>query len=207
MFVLVLYFVLSGGEAPKADAGARKKEAKSEVPKATLPPELPGLEATGKLKCEEGLRLVGPRLNPDPSSPKDRVRNDLENGIKLLSEGLDAYKRASALGGKRYPVDEARQGRDRALKLFCTDVETEGRNSCEGGLRIIKAAESRIIDTNKLNDDERTKLHDELKQAADQIRQGMGLLARSEAVSGHQFDVTQYQEALKVARPKIAELK
>ncbi len=39
------------------------------------------------------------------------------------------------------------------------------------------------------------------------IRTGMGLFAPSEAVSGHQFDTTPYQEALKVARPKIAELK
>jgi hypothetical protein len=204
---LVLYFVLAGGEEHPASPGGKRKEAPAEAAKPLIPPELPGLEATGKSKCEEGLRLVQPRLNPDPSSPKDRVRNDLEGGIKLLNEGLEAYKKAASLGGKRYPVEDARQARDRALRLFCTDVETDGQKSCEGGLRIIRAAESRIIDTNKLSDEERSKLHDELKQAADQIRLGMGLLARSEAVSGHQFDVTQYQEALKVARPKIAELK
>jgi len=66
---------------------------------------------------------------------------------------------------------------------------------------------SKIIDTNSLNDADRGQLYQELKKAQELIRSGMEMLSRSEAVSGHQFDVTQYTEALKVARPKIAELK
>jgi hypothetical protein len=79
--------------------------------------------------------------------------------------------------------------------------------SCEEGLKIIKATESRMQDTNKLNDQERAQLYGELKKASDLIGSGMGLFSRSEAVSGHQFDVTPYQEARKVARMKLPELK
>jgi hypothetical protein len=79
--------------------------------------------------------------------------------------------------------------------------------SCEEGLKIVKATESRIVDTDKLSEAERGKLYGEMKKANDLIRSGMGLFARSEGVSGRQFDVTHYTEALKVIRPKLAELK
>lgn len=205
--LIILVVALSGGEDPKAGKSAKSREDKPEAVRKAPPPDVSGLEATGKSKCDEGQRLIQPRLNPDPSAPKDRVFNDLEAGIKLLNDGLDAYKKATALAGKKYPIDEFLRTRDRGVKIFCTALEGEGQKSCEEGLRIIKACESQIVDTNKLNDDERSKLYVELKKASDMIRSGMGLFARSEAVSGHQFDTTPFQEALKIARPKIAELK
>jgi hypothetical protein len=207
VLIIILAVVLMGGDEPKAEKSGRTKETKAEITKKAPPPDVSGLEATGKSKCDEGLRLIQPRLSPDPSAPKDRVFNDLEAGLKLLNEGLDAYKKAAALAGKKYPIDDFQKTRDRAIKIFCTELENEGQKSCDEGLKIIKSTESRIVDTNKLNDDERSKLYVELKKAADMIRNGMGLFARSEAVSGHQFDTAPYQEALKVARPKIAELK
>ena len=39
------------------------------------------------------------------------------------------------------------------------------------------------------------------------IQEGFGLFDRSYEVSERRFETTQYQEALKVARPKILELK
>jgi hypothetical protein len=204
---IIAFVALSGGGDERKVERNSKKEAKAESAKKAPPPDVSGLEATGKSKCEEGVRLIQPRLSPDPSAPKDRVFNDLENGLKLLKEGLEAYKKATDLAGRKYPIDDYQKTRDRAIRIFCTELESEGQKSCEAGLKIIKSTESRIVDTNKLNDDERAKLYKELKEAADMIRSGMGLFARSEAVSGHQFDTTPYQEALKVARPKIAELK
>jgi hypothetical protein len=207
VLIVVLFIVLSGGEEPKPGKVAKDKDARPETAKKPPPPDVSGLEAAGKSKCEEGQRLIQPRLNPDPQAPKDRVFNDLEAGLKLLNEGLEAYKKATAIAGKKYPIEDFQKTRDRAIKVFCTELESEGQKSCEAGLKIIKSAESRIIDTNKLNDAERSQLYTELKKASDMIRAGMGLLSRSEGVSGRQFDVTQYAEALKVARPKIAELK
>ena len=124
-----------------------------------------------------------------------------------MNEGLEAYKKATALAGKKYPLDEYERTRDRAIKVFCTELEAEGLKSCEAGLKMVKASQSQIVDTNALGDDDKGKLLVELKKASELIRGGMGLFARSEGVSGHQFDTTQYQEALKVIRPKIAELK
>jgi hypothetical protein len=207
VLIIILAVVLMGGDEPKTEKTGKTKEPKAETAKKAPPPDVSALEATGASKCDRGQILIQPRLNPDPSAPKDRVFNDLEAGLKLLNEGLDAYKKAAALAGKKYPLDDLQKLRDRAIRIFCTELEGEGQKSCDEGLRIIKSTESRIIDTNKLSDDERSKLYTELKKAADMIRNGMGLFARSEAVSGHQFDTTPYQEALKVARPKIAELK
>ena len=92
----------------KPEKVAKAKEAKAEVAKKAPASRRLGLEATGKSKCEEGLRLIQPRLSPDPSAPKDRVRNDLEAGLKLLNEGLEAYKKATTLAGKKYPIDNYR---------------------------------------------------------------------------------------------------
>jgi hypothetical protein len=198
---------LSGGEEHKAEKSGKGKEPRTESARKAPPPDVSALEATGKSKCEEGVRLIGPRLNPDPSSPKDRVFNDLEAGLKLLKEGLEAYKKATDLAGRKYPIDDYRKTQDRAIRIFCTELESEGVKSCDAGLKIIKSTESRIIDTNKLSDQERAQLYEELKKGSDLIASGMGLFSRSEAVSGHQFDVTPYQEARKVARMKLPELK
>jgi len=206
VLVIILFVVFSGGEEHKP-AKVKEKESKPETAKKAPPPDVSGLEATGKSKCDEGQRLIQPRLNPDPQAPKERVFADLEAGLKLLKEGLEAYDKATALAGKKYPLDEVRRTRERAIKVFCTELEKEGHKSCDAGLKIIKASETQIIDTNKLDDAERAKLYQELKKAQELIRTGMEMLSRSEGVSGHQFDVTQYTEALKVARPKIAELK
>lgn len=206
VLIVVLIVVLTGGDEPKAEKSTRK-EPKPEASAKAPPPDVSGLEATGKSKCEEGQRLIQPRLNPDPTAPKDRVRNDLENGLKLLNEGLDAYKKASGLAGKKYPTEGLQKLRDQAIRVFCTELESEGLKSCEDGLKIVKASQGQIVDTNSLSDDDKTKLVGDLRKAQDLIRSGMGLFARSEGVSGHQFDTTQYQEALKVIRPKIAELK
>ncbi len=206
VLVVILIVAFLGGDDHKTEKIA-KKDPKPEVAKKAPPPDVSGLEATGKSKCDEGQRLIQPRLNPDPSAPKDRVFNDLENGLKLMNEGLDSYKKATALAGKKYPLDEYQRTRDRAIKVFCTELEAEGLKSCEAGLKMVKASQSQIVDTNALGDDDKSKLLVELKKASELIRGGMGLFARSEGVSGHQFDTTQYQEALKVIRPKIAELK
>ena len=206
VLAIILFVVFSGGEEHRP-AKAKEKEAKPETAKKAPPPDVSGLEATGKSKCEEGQRLIQPRLNPDPQAPKDRVFNDLEAGLKLMKEGLEAYDKATSLAGKKYPLDEYRKTRDRAIKVFCVELEREGQKSCEEGLKIIKGTESRMLDTNKLNDSERTQLYNELKKASDLIGSGMGLFSRSEAVSGRQFDVTPYQEARKVARMKLPELK
>lgn len=207
VLVIVLVVAFSGGE-PKPDKGTSKKAPVADVAaKKAPPPDVSGLEAAGKTKCDEGQRLIQPRLNPDPSSPKDRVRNDLENGLKALNEGLEAYKKATALAGKKYPVDDLYRLRERAIKIFCTELESEGQKSCEAGLKVVKANESKIVGTNSLSDAERASLLPELQKASELLRAGMGLFERSRAVSDHQFDVTQYQEALKVIRPKILELK
>ena len=204
--IALLVVVLTGGDEQKADKSIRK-DPKPEAAKKAPPPDVSGLEETGKSKCSEGQRLVQPRLSPDPSAPKDRVRNDLENGLKLLNEGLDAYKKATALAGKKYPVEDLLKLRDQAIRVFCTELESEGQKSCEEGLRMVKASQGQIVDTNSLSDEGKAKLLTDLKKASELIRGGMGLFARSEGVSGHQFDTTPYQEALKVIRPKIAELK
>jgi hypothetical protein len=207
VLIIILAIVFSGGSADHKPAKIREKDAKPETAKKAPPPDVSGLEATGKSKCEEGQRVIQPRLNPDPQAPKDRVFNDLEAGLKLMKEGLEAYDKATALAGKKYPLDDYRRTRERAIKVFCTELEREGQKSCEEGLKIIKGAESRIVDTNKLNDEERGQLYGELKKATGLIENGMGLFSRSEAVSGHQFDVQPYLEARKIAKMKLPELK
>src|SRR5439155_1568171 len=79
--LIILFVALSGGDEPKADKIGKTKEPKAESAKKAPPPDVSALEATGKSKCEDGMKTIQPRLNPDPSAPKDRVFNDLEAGL------------------------------------------------------------------------------------------------------------------------------
>ena len=206
VLLIGLIVVFASGDDPKPEKSAKTKEAKVEAAKKAPPPDVSGLEATGKTKCDEGQRLIQPRLSADPSAPKDRVRNDLEAGIKLMTEGLDAYKKATSLAGKKYSTDDHQRLRDRAIKIFCTDLETEGHASCSQGVTLIQSCAG-LMTGKTLSDEEKTKLTGDLQKGKSLISDGMGLLSRASAVSGNTFETNSYIEALKVSRAKLGELK
>jgi hypothetical protein len=202
--ITIIAFVALSGDDPKVEK-TKTKEPKTEAAKKAPPPDVSGLEATGKSKCEEGMKLLQPRLTPDPSSPKDRVFNDLEAGLKLLNEGLDAYKKATTLAGKKYPTDDFQKTRERAIKVFCTELETEGMKSCNQGAQLIQSCAG-LMTGKEISDAEKTKLGGDLKKGKSLISEGMAMLSRASAVSGHTYETTQFQEALLVARKKLPEL-
>ena len=204
LLIVVLAVVLMGGDEDKVQKTARKDSAPEATRKAP-PPDVSGLEATGKSKCEEGQRLIQPRLNPDPQAPKDRVFNDLENGLKLMNEGLEAYKKATALAGKKYPIEGYQRTREQGIKVFCTELETGGLKSCNDGAKLIQSCAS-LMTGKEINEDEKSKLAGDLKKGKTLISEGMAMLSRASAVSGHTYETTQYQEALLVARKKLPEL-
>jgi len=204
VLAIIGFVALSGGDDHKVEK-IKSKEPKAETSKKAPPPDVSGLEATGKSKCEEGVRLIQPRLNPDPSAPKDRVFNDLEAGLKLLKDGLEAYQKATSLAGKKYPLDDYLKTRDRGIKIFCTELETEGMKSCNQGAQLIQSCAS-LMTGKEITDTEKTKLAGDLKKGKTLISEGMAMLSRSSAVSGHTYETTQFQEALLVARKKLPEL-
>ena len=208
VLLLIILFVAMSGDDSKAKTGtaSKTKAPKEEAPKR-IAPDVSGLEATGAAKCKAGLDKVLPRLNPDSSVPKERVRADLEEGLKLLKAGLEAYEKATAQAGKKYATGEFERARKVAIGLFCTDLEKEGQASCDEGLKVIRSTEVQVSDTGKLSEAEKSKLLEDLRKGTKLIQDGFGLLDRSFEVSGRRFETTQYQEALKVARPKILELK
>jgi len=203
--IAIIAFVALSGDDPKVEKAGKSKEPKAETAKKAPPPDVSALEATGKSKCDEGMKLIQPRLSPDPSSPKDRVFNDLESGLKLLNEGLEAYKKATAIAGKKYPVDDFQKTRERAIKIFCTELETEGMKSCNQGAQLIQSCAS-LMTGKEISDIEKTKLGGDLKKGKSLISEGMAMLSRASAVSGHTYETTQFQEALLVARKKLPEL-
>ncbi len=206
LLIIIIVAASSGGSKTKAVVEERPKVAKAEAPKKIVP-DVSSLEATGKQKCDEGLRLVDSRLAPDPSAPRDRVRADLESGLKLLREGLAAYQQAIDKAGKSYPLDAFKKAQSRGINVLCTEIEKEGQAACDQGLKLIQANESMMTNTEKLNDDEKKKLKSDLQKGVDLIRDGMNLFDRSDQVSGHKFETTQYTKARKAAAMKIGELK
>jgi hypothetical protein len=204
LVIIAVVVASGGGEQPSGKSG-KSREAKPDAAKKAPLPDVSALEATGKSKCEEGVRIIQPRLNPDPSSPKDRVFNDLEAGLKLLKEGLEAYKKATELAGRKYPIDEYRKTQDRAIRIFCTELETEGMKSCNQGAQLIQSCAS-LMTGKEISDTEKSKLAGDLKKGKTLISEGMAMLSRSSAVSGHTYETTQFQEALLVARKKLPEL-
>jgi hypothetical protein len=209
VLVVIIAMIATGGSEspePRAAGGSKKSAAPESLPRAAAP-DVSGLEAQGQAKCKAGLEKVLPRLNPDPSSPKERVRADLEEGLRLLKAGLEAYQKAALLAGKRYDLGQYERAQKVAITLFCTDLEKEAQASCDAGLKIIQSTQTQVQDTRKLSDPEKAKLVEDLRKGVRLITEGMGLFDRSFEVSGRRFETAPYQEALKVARPIILELK
>ncbi len=207
VILILLVVVLSGGSKPEKPLKKPPEVAAKEPAPKKFVPDVSAFEIDGKKKCDEGSALVSGRLNAEPGAPKDRVLADLEKGLKLLKDGLEAYDKAKQIAGKTYSLDSHRTVQKRGIAAFCTGLEKEGQRYCDDGLAVIKATQGRISDTSKLNDAERKSLHDELKKGVDLIRNGMSLFDRSYEVSGNRFETSQYQEAMKVARPIMLELK
>lgn len=203
VLLILLIVMMSGGEAPKK----RKTEdvADKKPPPAAPRPDVTALENEGKSKCAAGMDKIMPRLKPDPSAPRDRVWADLESGLKLLNEGLAAYKSASDKGGKKYETGEFTRARQVALKVLCTEMEKEALTSCEKGHKIVLDCESLM--SKSLEDAEKQKLITELESGKKLMDSGMALFARSNEVSGNTFDTNKYGQALKMVRGKLLELK
>ncbi len=203
----LVFFVLliARGSAPTPVADEAPKPRPAEPPRPPSP-EVVKLELEGKMMCEEGTKLVEPRLTYDPSAPRENVRKDLERGLKLLKQGLDAYNRAKRHTGKDYPIGDPSRLRDAGLRVLCADLEQEGRTSCDAGLNIIRSCEDRMT-RGDLTDEEKIQLRSELEQGIRLITEGMNFFDRSNQVSGHMFDTSRYGQARKAATYKLGELK
>jgi hypothetical protein len=208
LLLLILVIVLASG------GGSKKEPAPADTGKTSPPPapkkivpDVSALEAEGKKGCEEGTALIRPRLNADSSAPKERVRSDLESGLKLLNKGIEAYEKAASLAGKTYRLDDYKKTRSQAIRAFCDSIEKEGQASCDEGLKIIQSTEGRMTGVAKLSDDERKGLKSDLEKGKRLIEEGMNLFDRSYQVSGHTFETNKYGQALKMTRSKLLELK
>lgn len=206
LFLIVIVVVATSGSAPRRTEAAAV-DAKKPAPPPPPKPDVSHLEAEGKSKCAAGLDKIRPRLNPDPSAPRDRVWADLEEGLKLLNAGLAAYKKANELAGKSYETSDFEKARRAGIKLLCTDLEKEGQAACDKGLKLIQDCQALMTQKETLADAERAKLYGDLESGKKHIETGMGLFDRSYQVSEHTFDTNKYGQALKMARMKLLELK
>jgi hypothetical protein len=205
--VLVLVVApMAGGSRPSRTATVPAPARKADAPPPPRKPDVSALEAEGKSKCAAGMDRIQPRLNADPSAPRDRVWNDLEEGLKLLNAGLAAYRQAAEKAGKTYETDAFERTRKQAIRRLCTDLEKEAQSSCDKGYRIIQDSES-LMTGKILSDAERASLVKTLEEGKKLIEAGMSLFDRSHQVSEHLFDTTQYGQALKMARGKLLELR
>ena len=205
LLIIVLAVAMSGGSKPR-EREVVADTSKPKPPPAAPKPDVSSLEAEGKTKCAAGLDKIRPRLNPDPSAPRDRVWADLEEGLKLLNAGLKAYQTAADKAGKTYDTADAVKARKQGIQLLCTDLEKEAQAACDKGLKQIQDCES-LMTGKTLGDADKHKLVTDLEAGKKNIETGMGLFDRSYQVSEHMFDTTKYGQALKMTRGKLLELK
>ncbi|HXX93930.1 MAG TPA: hypothetical protein VEN81_09865, partial [Planctomycetota bacterium] len=142
---------------------------------------------------------------PDPSAPRDRVLDDLEKGILLLNDGLEAYQKAASQAGKKYDNGRYERARHAAITLFASGLEKDGLASCDQGLALIKSTAG-MLTGKELSDEEKARLKQDLSKGKSLISSGFEMMSRVERVSGRKFDNSQYQEALLIARKKLPEL-
>ncbi len=210
LLVVVLFFVFNGGDEkkPVARRGDAAPAAAAEKPKAV---DVSALEEEGKRKCGEAEKICdakAPQFKSAPPDQKEKLRAELESALKMLTEGLAAYKKAAELSGKKYDVAVYERTRKAALKVWSADVEKEALASCEDGWKTIQGLESLMsAETQGLSDDQRKQLQSGLEKAKKQIEHGMGLCSRCQDLTGEGFDVTKYGNAYKAAKMKLLELK
>ncbi len=206
LLLVVIITVASTGRGPgKPPPDDAPRKSAPETHK-NIPPEIREMELQAKVMCEEGARLVKPRLKADASAPKENVRKDLERGIRYLKEGLVAYEKARLSTGKDYPTAEFARIRDAGIQALSADLEKEGHLFCEDGYKLIRSCESRMTGR-ALSDDEKRLLREDLQKGVALITDGMNLLDRSYQVSGNKFDVSKYGQARKLANNKLGELR
>jgi hypothetical protein len=85
-------------------------------------------------------------------------------------------------------------------------LERAGVAKCEKGLALLKQAES-LWTAGSLPDAERHRLLATLNQAREFLRDGMSSLAEATVKTGKNYEIATYQEALKVVRMKLMELR
>jgi len=207
LIIILIVIATSGGKPEKSSPGPAVKAPVVEAPRKPAV-DVSLLEAEGKKKTDEGLKLIQPRLKADASAPKENVRGDLEKGLKLLNEGIAAYEEAGRRAGKSYPLADSQKTRARAIKTLCDDdLEKEGLSKCEEGMKLFHTTEAVMTAKTAASDDEKKKLREDLQKVVKLITEGMNLFDRSYQVSGHSFDTTRYGQTLKISRGKLLELK
>ena len=205
--LLIIIIAASTGSTPPPRTPAADASPPRPAPKPILP-NVSHLEDEGRTKCQEGAKIVRIRLQATAGSPREAVRTDLEKGLKLLFEGLKAYREATRLARKQYDIGDFELVHARGVKVLCDDdLEKEGHAKCDEGLAMIQSREAFMKGGAKLSDEEQSSFRTDLERGIALIREGMNLFDRSYQVSGHRFDTRTYTKAQKAARIKVLELK
>jgi hypothetical protein len=114
----------------------------------------------------------------------------------VLSGGKDAKKDLEASNASKRaapkPVDVG-------------GLERDGMQKCEEGLRIVRNAEG-LMKSSSLSPSDKAKLKGDLERAKSLLQSGVGMLSDANFKSENKYNVTDYTEALKVARMKLGEL-
>ena len=155
-------------------------------------------------RCDENA----PKLGGSSGEQKDKVRLEIESGLKLINEGLAAYEKAAKLAGKKYDLGLYERTKNAALTVWSRDIEKEGILSCDEALKIVQDNQALFeASVQSLSDADRKKLVDALEKAKHLHEHGMGLCDRSNQLTGRGFDVTKYGSAYKALKMKLAELR
>lgn len=127
-------------------------------------------------------------LRPSPSRTPLIVGGAVGGAILLIALIAVVAGKSSSRPPDRAPARKAPKPVD------VSQLEREGMTKCEQGLALIQGAYNA---GNKAN----------LQKGVELIREGNSLLEEANRLSGHMYDTKKYNEALKMARNKILELK
>lgn len=105
LVLLVVGFVMMGGESHKPATPAPEKASKPKVV------DVAGLEKDGFAKCDQGLAIIkkcGSQMGSSTLSDaeKSRLKADLEQGTALIRDGMAALDEANRKSGNTYPVSQ-----------------------------------------------------------------------------------------------------
>lgn len=158
-------------------------------PASSKPPtqRTPAAKSTRRAEARVPTRGIRPASSASSRTPL--VVGGAVGGILLL------VALAAVLGGGGAPASSPKAPARKASKpVDVTELERNGLAKCEQGLTLIQSS---YASGNKTG----------LQRGVDLIREGNSLLEEANRLSGNKYDTKKFNEALKMARNKILELK
>ncbi len=163
------------------------------------------LEGEAKVLCDKGRGVIDAQM-PNLSAAgdaKEKAMTAIEQGLRDMRDGLDAYKCAATAASKPYDVTSHQRAFDAAVERYAKDLEAEAAKDAAEGLKLLKSVEGIM---NNYTEAQKPELREKLKTIKNLLKHSNELFSRINEACGKTYDTREATEAFKFVRDKLKEV-